>query len=110
MVNIFGARAVHTYRKKVSAGAAHVDLDCFPVTHRPVIDRKPGKDISQEPEMKELVRVFRDMTEGEKGRTLDHLGKREHLPTRLNCQNETGEGEERPLGRVRNFPKNQSLE
>jgi hypothetical protein len=43
------------------------------VKHRTVIDRKAVKDISQEPEMKELVRVFRDMTEGEKGRTIDYL-------------------------------------
>ncbi len=42
-----------------------------------VIDRKKGQDISQEPEMQELVGVDCGMTEGEKTRTVDYLKDQE---------------------------------
>ncbi len=43
------------------------------VKHRPVIDRKKGKDISQEPAMKELIQVDGDMAEEERTRTRRYL-------------------------------------
>lgn len=50
-------------------------MDGKNLKHRPVIEIKKGKDISQEPEMKELVRLFDNMTDHEKDRTFDHLRK-----------------------------------
>lgn len=41
--------------------------------HGPVLAKKPTKDISQEPEMVELKRIYHDMTEEEKQRTLEEL-------------------------------------
>ena len=38
-----------------------------------MIARRSGKDISHEPEMRELKEVFRAMADGEKTRTMNHL-------------------------------------
>jgi ABC-type uncharacterized transport system ATPase subunit len=43
------------------------------VKHRPVIDRRQGRNISQEPEMIELKELFADMTTEEKDRTAEYL-------------------------------------
>jgi hypothetical protein len=43
------------------------------VTKGPVGNKKRPKDISQEPEFQELKAVFEDMTDVEKGRTIDYL-------------------------------------
>jgi len=43
------------------------------VTLRSVSNRKKGKNISQEPEMKRLKKLHRDMSEEEKNRTKKHL-------------------------------------
>lgn len=43
------------------------------VTHRSVGNRKPKKDISQEPEMQRLKELFSSMTDQEKERTLDQV-------------------------------------
>jgi hypothetical protein len=43
------------------------------VTLRPVGNRKKGKNISQEPEMKKFIEVDRVMTEEEKTRTKQYL-------------------------------------
>jgi hypothetical protein len=43
------------------------------VNDRTVIDRKEGKDISQEPEMQELVELHENMTEEEQNRTARYL-------------------------------------
>lgn len=45
--------------------------------HRTVIEIDRGRDISQEPEMQELARLFDDMTDQEKERTIEHLDKQE---------------------------------
>ena len=43
------------------------------VNDRPVIDRKEEGQISQEPEMQELVEVNHEITEEEKARTVEYL-------------------------------------
>jgi hypothetical protein len=43
--------------------------------HRSVIEMQEHQDISQEPEMQELARLFDDMTGQEQGRTLDYLAR-----------------------------------
>jgi hypothetical protein len=45
--------------------------------HRTVIARSPGKDISNEPKMKELKAVFGRMGDAEKARTINHLNTEE---------------------------------
>jgi hypothetical protein len=41
--------------------------------HGTVIAMNERKDVSQEPEMQELFEVNREMTEGEKARTMEYL-------------------------------------
>ena len=43
------------------------------VNDRSVLDRKEGHNISQEPEMQELIEVNRGMSEQEKTRTVEYL-------------------------------------
>lgn len=50
--------------------------------HRTVIEIARGRDISQEPEMQELARLFDNMTDQEKERTLEHLNKSEQEKVR----------------------------
>jgi hypothetical protein len=45
--------------------------------HRPVIAKRPDGDISQEPEMKELKKIFGAMPDEEKRRTIDHLKEKD---------------------------------
>lgn len=45
------------------------------VTHRSNHDKKPGKDIAQEPELKELIRMIR-AGELDPDGTVDHMGVR----------------------------------
>ena len=45
------------------------------VKHRTVIDRRKGKRISQEPEMKRLKAILSDMTVDEKKRTEYYLSR-----------------------------------
>jgi hypothetical protein len=54
------------------------------VNDRTVIDRKEGQDISQEPEMQELVEINHEMTEGEKTRTVEYLKDQDGNKT--NCK------------------------
>lgn len=55
------------------------------VNDRTVIDRKEGQDISQEPEMQELVEVNYGMPEEEKTRTVAYL-KDQECNNRTNCK------------------------
>jgi hypothetical protein len=47
------------------------------VTKGPVGNRKPAKNISQEPEMKQLETLFSEMDEGERQRTIEYLNEKD---------------------------------
>lgn len=52
------------------------------VTHRTVRHRKPAQNISQEPEMIELKRIYLDMTDEERERTTTHLEDAKNITIR----------------------------
>ncbi|MBF0345860.1 MAG: hypothetical protein HQL06_16730 [Nitrospirae bacterium] len=43
------------------------------VKHRPVLDKKPKRNIADEPEMKELKAILSGMSTEEVQRTFDHI-------------------------------------
>lgn len=52
----------------------------FPVTKGPLGNRIEDREISQEPEMQELTRLYEGMTEEERRRTQDYLEQHGEIP------------------------------
>ena len=66
--------------------------------HRTVIEIQRDKDISEDPAMQKLARLYEDMTEEEQARTLDYLkalppGKSEDMPGENEEERRTEHGE-----------------